>query len=158
MPSPEDVPAFYESEYYGVENAKFGALTEFFVHLFRRARVRAIRRAGIADGRVLDIGCARGLFLSRLRRLGYEPHGTELSEDSARGARARIGSDRVRVGMLQDCAFGTAMFRAITAWQVFEHLPEPGAALDECHRILQPGGSLILAVPNVDSWQARWSA
>lgn len=157
LPAQAEIPSFYGDVYYGPENAKFGPVTEFFVYLFRLARVRALRKAGIRRGAVLDIGCARGVSLTVLQRAGYEPWGTELSEDSARSARKAVGEDRVRVGPVEEVGFADGQFDAITAWQVFEHLRDPAATLDECRRILRPGGALILAVPNIESWQARFS-
>lgn len=152
-----EIPGLYGAAYYGVENAKFGKLTELFVGLFRRARLRALRLMRVPTGDVLDLGCARGLFLQALESRGYRGFGTELSEHSARAARKRLGDERVHIGGLQSAGFDDAQFVAITAWQVFEHLPDPAATLRECHRILRPGGALLLAVPNIDSWQARWA-
>jgi SAM-dependent methyltransferase len=157
LPAVEDIPDFYGDVYYGEENAKFGPVTEMFVFLFRLARLRAIRMMGVRRGTILDIGCARGLFLKTLERVGHTAFGTELSEDSARTARRLIGDDRIRVGPVEDVGFDEGQFDAITAWQVFEHLHDPAATLDECHRILRPGGALLFSVPNIESWQARWS-
>ena len=157
LPAATTIPEFYGDVYYGEENAKFGAVTETFVFLFRLARLRAIRKMGIRRGNILDIGCARGLFLQTLERVGHTAHGTELTADSAQAARAKIGEDRIRVGAVEHCGFDAGQFDAITAWQVFEHLLDPGATLDECHRLLRPGGALLFSVPNIESWQARWS-
>lgn len=44
---------------------------------------------------------------------------------------------------------------AVTLWHVLEHLEDPGAAIDRVHGWLTPGGALVVAVPNLDSWQAR---
>ena len=84
-------------------------------------------------GRILDIGCARGLFLKTLERVGHTAYGTELSEESARTARALVGEDRIRVGPLVDCGFDEGQFDAVTAWQVFEHLHDPAETLAELH-------------------------
>lgn len=157
LPEAAQIPSFYGDVYYGTDNAKFGPVTEMFVMLFRIARLRAIRKMGVRRGRILDIGCAGGLFLRVLERAGHTAYGTELSDDSARTARSRIGEDRVRVGPVVSAGFEAGQFDAITAWQVFEHLRDPAETLDECRRILRPGGALILAVPNIESWQARWS-
>ncbi len=45
----------------------------------------------------------------------------------------------------------------VVLWHVFEHLKHPDQTIEEIHRILKPGGKLIIAVPNFSSWQARWA-
>jgi len=158
VPAPEDIPGFYGGEYYGEQNQKFGRLTETFITLFRFARRRALRLAGVRHGgTLLDVGCGRGRFLSIAARAGYVVYGTELTDESARAARHTVGEDRVRVGTLARCGFAPGRFDAVTMWHVFEHLPDPGETLDECHRLLRPGGTLVLSVPNIESWQARWA-
>ncbi len=157
MPAPEEIPDLYDNGYYGVENAKFGSVTEAFVRVFRFARLRVMRIMKVPVGDVLDLGCGRGVFLQSLEAKGYRAFGTELSDESARSARRRLGDDRVRTGSLQSAGFDDEQFVAITAWQVFEHLHDPADTLDECYRILKPGGALLLGVPNVESWQARWA-
>jgi len=52
---------------------------------------------------------------------------------------------------------------AVVFWHSLEHLPEPGAALEKAVSLLSSGGTLIVAVPNSDSFQAsafgdRWFA
>jgi 2-polyprenyl-3-methyl-5-hydroxy-6-metoxy-1,4-benzoquinol methylase len=152
----EAIPGFYGQEYYGLDNNKFGPLTEIFIFLFRVARLRAVRRMGVRQGAILDLGCGRGLFLRVIKRFGYRVWGTELDDASARAAHHRSGAE-VRVGPLVGCHFDAGQFDAITAWQVFEHFHDPDVVLRECHRVLRPGGALIMSMPNIESWQARWA-
>ena len=66
---------------------------EAFVDLFRDGRAREAARlldrrppvAGMTR-RVLDVGCGSGLFLAALAKRGYECHGTEFSDETARGS------------------------------------------------------------------------
>jgi 2-polyprenyl-3-methyl-5-hydroxy-6-metoxy-1,4-benzoquinol methylase len=154
-PPVEAIPAFYGEEYYGTENKKFGPLTELFIFLFRVARLRAVYLTGIRRGALLDLGCGRGLFLRVMQRAGFLTWGTELDEASARAAR-QSGS-RVATGALVDGHFEAGQFDVITAWHAFEHFRDPDVVLRECHRILRPGGALIMSMPNIESWQARWA-
>ena len=50
-----------------------------------------------------------------------------------------------------------ATFDEVLIWHVLEHLREPRATLREAHRVLKPGGTLVVAVPNFSSAQARWA-
>lgn len=44
---------------------------------------------------------------------------------------------------------------AVVFWHSLEHLPDPGQAIDHAARSLDPGGALLVAVPNASSLQAR---
>jgi SAM-dependent methyltransferase len=79
----------------------------------------------------------------------------EQSAEAARGADPRA---KIRIATrLADAAFDADHFDEIVIWHVLEHLADPRATLQEAHRILRPGGRLIVAVPNFSSAQARWS-
>lgn len=118
-------------------------------------RASLIERHAPARGRVLDIGCATGLFLDALRARGWQTQGVELVEHAARLARERLGLD-VRTGTLQAAGFPSAWFDAVTMWDVLEHVPDPIAELREVCRVLKPGGVLVLRIPDVSSPEARF--
>jgi SAM-dependent methyltransferase len=84
---------------------------------------------------------------------GLEVHGTEISAAAAQGADPRA---IVHIGeRLEEVGFPDAYFDEVVLWHVFEHLRDPRETVREVHRILRPGGRLVLAVPNLASWQAR---
>ncbi|HLQ45249.1 MAG TPA: class I SAM-dependent methyltransferase, partial [Planctomycetaceae bacterium] len=58
---------------------------------------------------------------------------------------------------LREAAYPSQWFDAIVLWHVLEHLPDARATIQEVHRLLRPGGLLVVAVPNFSSWQARWA-
>ncbi len=99
--------------------------------------------------RHLDVGCHTGRFLELTRALGMEVAGVELDPHAAEAARAK-GLD-VFQGTLHDAKYPDASFDVVTLNHVFEHLPNPVEHLDEIHRILKPGGTLVLATPNPSS-------
>jgi SAM-dependent methyltransferase len=112
--------------------------------LLRRTRARlAARVAELAPpGRVLDVGAGDGALLDALHALGRDAAG--LERDSRR--------DDVREAEVSEIDGDWA---AVVFWHSLEHLPAPGAAIDHAARILAPGGTLFVAVPNLDSLQAR---
>jgi SAM-dependent methyltransferase len=158
-PCPGAIQEAYREEYYGVGARKFVPAIEGIVDQFRDRRAllaaRLLRAGGApASARVLDIGCGSGQFLARLRRMGHECHGTELSPET--GARAaRIPGLALQYGALTPETFPAGSFDLISIWHVLEHLPDPDSVLRLCRAWLRPGGTLLLAVPNIDSWQAR---
>jgi 2-polyprenyl-3-methyl-5-hydroxy-6-metoxy-1,4-benzoquinol methylase len=147
-----EIGAWYPPAYYGKENVRFNPVFERLVRWFRLRRARVIARRE-PPGPVLDVGCGRGMMLSYLRELGFEPHGVELSDEAAWHARTRLGLP-VEVGNFLD-AYQPGQFQAIVFWHSLEHMRDPAAALRHAHALLKRGGLLVVAVPNSDSLQAR---
>lgn len=103
--------------------------------------------------RVLDVGCATGVFLDFMREKGWEAEGLEIAPGPRRAAENR--GFRVHDRELTAAGLEAGRFGWITAWDVIEHLPDPGAALRECHRLLAPGGLLTLSTPDASAPLAR---
>lgn len=105
---------------------------------YRRKRVDADLAAAAAHftGRVLDVGGARqrGAF----RR----PTGARwVVADIERAFRPDVGAD------VQALPFRDAVFDAIKATELLEHVPDVARALGECRRVLRPGGHLVVTAP-----------
>lgn len=109
----------------------------------------------VANGRLLDIGCAWGGYLGRMRELGWEVHGIELNAEAARHAREVLGLTQVRAGSFADLDYPDGFFDVVHMSMVLEHLHDPGEALRRIHRLLRAGGQLILSVPDISGFEAR---
>jgi len=158
LPDAETIAGFYPDDYYGEPDSagsKFRPWIEWLVRLVA-ARHLDFLCAGLPPGaRVLDIGCGRGVILGPLADRGFEAHGVEVSEAATRGVDPRA---RIRIATsLAEADYPQESFDQVVIWHVLEHLADPRATLEECHRVLRPGGRLIVAVPNFSSWQARWA-
>jgi len=106
------------------------------------------------SGRLLDVGCATGIFLQGIRNCGnWEPYGVEINGHVAHIAQEH-GLD-VRLGMLEQAGFADGFFDVVTLWDVLEHLHDPAGSLREIYRILKPDGLLVIRVPNASSWDSR---
>lgn len=99
------------------------------------------------QGRLLDVGCSLGFFLEAAQRAGYEVTGVDVSRSAVGFARRRLGLD-ARTGTLEQARFPSAAFEVVTLWDVLEHLPDPRGSLREIHRVLRPGGLLVVRLPN----------
>ncbi len=118
-------------------------------------RCRAIYRHARIPGKILDIGCSTGLFLHSIQNRGWTTFGVEPSEYAANYARNRFGLN-VQKTVLEAAKYDSNFFDVVTLWDVFEHLYDPVHTLVEIYRILNPGGILLLNLPNPDSWERKW--
>jgi SAM-dependent methyltransferase len=116
--------------------------------LLRRA-LRGVPTSGVA----LDVGAAGGGNTRVLRDLGWKALALEYGETGTAIARSR-GIEVVQADA-QRLPFRSGLVGLVTALDVIEHLDDDAAALSEMHRVLRPGGRLLIAVP---ADPALWSA
>jgi SAM-dependent methyltransferase len=108
----------------------------------------------VSSGTLLDLGCGSGMFLKTAREQGFSVHGIEMSKDAARVGREQWKLD-IEQGNLYELPLGQNAYDVITLWHVFEHLHDPETASRLIYRATKPGGILVIAVPNWQSWQAH---
>ncbi len=152
FPSHEELAKLYSTGNYRTKTGKrFNPVLEYIIYLLtvrKRKRIERFRD----HGRILDIGCGRGLFLHIMQEDGWDVAGQEFSEISASYASDIYGID-VRTGELKDCEYESESFDVVNINHVLEHLENPDQVIAECYRILKKGGLLVTAVPNIDSLQ-----
>lgn len=154
--TPTELAPYYRTEYYGSADAKFTGPMEALVRRGNRRRARtfaALLPRQAATGSILDIGCGRGLFVRALRELGFAGVGTELPGFSLPKSEQGLSFVQARAESLPFC---DGAFAGVSIWHVLEHTTDPAAVLREVARVLNPGGVVTIAVPNFDSWQARY--
>lgn len=155
MPDAETLATYYDQDYYGRGSGKFLGPVEVIVRIFRYFRARAIRRL-MPRGRVLDVGCGRGVMLKYLKSWGYRVDGVEL--DTVAAARARHNLRQEIFHTLEEPVQSLPQqYQAICFWHSLEHLPEPGKTLKTADRLLAPGGLLVISAPHMASLQSRLS-
>jgi ubiquinone/menaquinone biosynthesis C-methylase UbiE len=108
-----------------------------------------------APGKLLEVGCGDGSWLTRMRLLGWEVEGQEVDPKAAQNARSdhRL---KVHLGTLEDSRIPDNTFDAITMNHVIEHVYDPVKLLSECRRILKPKGILVAITPNTKSLGHRY--
>ncbi len=101
-------------------------------------------------GKLLDVGCGNGDFLSIMQALGWKVWGVEPDQKAAAVAQSDLGL-HVKVATLEEAKFATNTFDVVRMNHVIEHLPDPIRTLHECARVLRPGGRLLISTPNAES-------
>ena len=106
------------------------------------------------NARFLDIGCGLGYSLEVANVMGYEAWGVEFSAALEERLKTRWG-ERVRIGDFMEINLPVGSYDTILLMDSIEHFLDPLEVLKRCRASLRPGGWLILATPNFDSWVRR---
>ena len=152
FPSEEELAKLYSCGNYRTDTGKrFGLAIEFLIYLGRLRKRRRINQF-IKTGKILDIGCGRGLFLDVMRRGGWDTLGTEFNEETASYAMKTYGL-KIFPGDIARHKLPTESIDVININQVLEHLKNPNKVIQESCRLLKNGGILIISVPDLRSPQ-----
>jgi SAM-dependent methyltransferase len=118
----------------------------------RASVIRHVARLGLPPGtRVLDAPCGGGELATALAQAGFESWGADL--DST--ARNCLGERFRPVDLNGPLPWPDASFDAVCSVEGIEHLEDRFAFLREVHRVLRPGGALVLTTPNIVSLRSR---
>lgn len=138
LPQPADLGAYYGAQYHGGRHG----VTD---------RLCMERRLGFVSqvtspARLLDFGCGDGGFVAAASAAGWDASGVEMRPDHAR-AKGLTVYERI-----EDAP---GVFDVITLWHSLEHVATPRETVERLLKLLKPGGHILIAVPNRESWQAR---
>ena len=110
--------------------------------------------ADVRGGRLLEVGCGPAVMAPELAAMGFEVHGVDVSGEMVRRARQRMAGHPLQerchfaLGDFERLQHPDAFFDAVLAMGVLEYLPAYGPALRGAARVLKPGGTAVLTVPN----------
>lgn len=110
---------------------------------------RHLPQSGGSGGRLLDVGCGNGEFLSCAEALGWQAEGIDV--DPAAVAAAQGAGCNARVATLGDGSLKPRSYQHVNLSHVIEHVHDPLETLRRCRELLAPGGRLWLQTPNVES-------
>src|SRR5574343_1890386 len=154
-PSLDVLGKYYESDDYMSHTDSKRSLFEKLYHFVKvraiKSKVALVTKENKSKGNLLDIGAGTGDFLNEANKqgwttLGYEPNNS-----------AKILAENKGVVFTDDIfVLPNASFDVITMWHVLEHVPNLEEYIANLKRLLKPGGTIIIAVPNYKSFDAQY--
>lgn len=113
------------------------------------------RRYGQRGARLLEVGSGMGHLVAELED-SFETYGIDLNHWAVDRSRAVVQATQLQTASAQELPFRSSTFNVVIIKHIVEHLPDPGRAIREIGRVTEPGGTLILATPNLDSMLKPW--
>lgn len=107
------------------------------------------------NGKLLDIGCSLGVFLSLAKKDGWEIFGIEPSGWCVEQCKKLFNID-IQQGTNRDLAKFNRKFDVITMWDVLEHVDNPLETLINCRDALKDGGILAFSTLDIGSLYAKF--
>ncbi len=154
-PSVDSMNPFYAHEEYDpfISARQTYRAKDILYRMLRRLSLRYKMRIihdYIHSGKLLDVGCGTGEFLQYASKLGWDVMGMEPNKAARQIAREK----GLNIKQSMD-EISYANFNVLTLWHVLEHIHELTQAVQQIERLLRTGGIVILAMPNVDSWDMK---
>lgn len=148
--SPEALEKYYPIEQYlsHVDEAK-GLKAKLYLWIKKKniqTKLHWVLKSN--KGKLLDFGAGNGAFAQAAESKGWDVYAFEFSE-KAKSLLNQKGIQQINESPQKN------RYDVITLWHVFEHLPNPQQQLKSFYEALVPGGILVLAIPNHNSWDAK---
>ena len=155
-PEANELGRYYQStDYISHSNTRKGLFASVYqlVRKYTLSRKYALLRKFHQQGKILDIGCATGQFLNYMESRGWVATGIEPDEKTRNRAISEFGLKVFPEDQLN--VFENASFDVISMWHVLEHVSMLDQRMEQLKRLLKPGGTLIVALPNCNAYDAR---
>ena len=153
QPSLEKLPNYYESVNYishtDGNKSLFEKMYQFVKSIALKNKLKLINSVS-QKGKILDIGAGVGDFLSVAKNDGWQTTGIEPSEKAKAIAISKGVLFVENLSQLKNNSFDV-----ITMWHVLEHVPDLENQIAELKRLIKPNGTIIIAVPNFKSFDAK---
>lgn len=163
MPTTEDVRKYWEHHIHDLEITSHpvgsrGFFDDLDQYHFEKLHhlLRLVNFDGYRGKRVLEVGCGAAVDLARFARGGAIVTGVDLAASAIELAQANFqqqglqGTFRVANG--EALPFDDDTFDLVYAHGVVQYTAEPQKLVDECRRVLKPGGEAVFQVYNRISW------
>ncbi|AFL80717.1 methyltransferase family protein [Aequorivita sublithincola DSM 14238] len=154
QPNPEELPRYYESQNYISHTDEKKGLLSGIYQLVKswslKKKTKLIFNLNGEVGSLLDIGSGTGDFLKTAKDKGWKVSGMEPNESAAKLALEK--GIHLKTSLEE---FEGIQFDVVTLWHVLEHIPNLEETVQKLASLVKPNGSLIIAVPNFKSYDAK---
>jgi len=156
VPSTADIGHYYQSsKYISHSDTRKGMVNQMY-HRVRSITLNQKRKltekvSAVKKGKLLDVGAGTGMFVETMLSAGWIVKGVEPDE-GARDIAARSNihlADPSTLFLLEKNSFDV-----ITLWHVLEHVHQLHEYAEQFKKLLNPQGTLVIAVPNYTSHDA----
>lgn len=166
IPDADAIGAYYQSENYISHSDTSEGFINKLYHTVRNRTLGEKRKlvekmTGKSSGKILDIGCGTGAFLSIMREAGWQITGLEPDATARQKAKELY---QLEIESAENFfSLPEKTFDAITMWHVLEHVHQLHNYIAQAKKLLKPGGKLFIAVPNYTSedetvYKQYWAA
>ncbi len=158
VPEAESIGRYYASDDYISHSNTNKGLINMAYQSVRNWTLKSKKRmissfSGLNSGKLLDYGSGTGEFLSTMKNEGWEVEGIEPSDIARNQAIAKFGLNVKPYPELFNLPEN--QFNVITLWHVLEHVHDLDKVMKKINSLLITSGSLIIAVPNYQSTDAK---
>jgi len=157
QPPQDTLASYYKSEdYISHTNSKRNLFEKVYHHVRNislKRKLKLINSFNTEEKKLLDIGCGTGAFLSTAQNAGWTISGVEPNDEARAIANNNTQNSVYNIDQIE--AFEAHSFDVITLWHVLEHLPNLEEQTSIFKRLLKPNGTLVIAVPNYNSFDAK---
>ncbi len=154
QPNEANLPKYYDSDDYishtDGKRSLFEKAYQFVKNIALKNKLNLINSLQKSKGNLLDIGAGTGDFLVVAKENGWQITGIEPS------SKAKEIAIKKGIYFVEDSStVETNSIDVITMWHVLEHVPNIENQIKELKRLLKPNGTILIAVPNFNSFDAQ---
>jgi 2-polyprenyl-3-methyl-5-hydroxy-6-metoxy-1,4-benzoquinol methylase len=158
-PEENEIARFYESDDYISHSDTTRSFSDKLYRLARNVMLRKKRRliisvTGLKKGAILDIGSGTGYFAGTMKKTGWLVRGIEINEKARNFSMSQFKLNILTPDKIP--SLEKESFDCITLWHVLEHFHDPFNYFSEISRLLKPGAVCIVALPNCNSYDAKY--
>ncbi len=157
FPDDESISSYYDSpDYISHSNTRKGLVNSIYHwvrSLMLNKKTSLVNYYSANKGKLLDIGCGTGYFAGKMKQNGWKVLAIEKNPQVREFVKATWGIEVQDSDQL--LKFPEKEIDVITLWHVLEHLEQLNETMKQLHLILKDKGTLIIALPNSDSYDAK---